>query len=170
MDYAPPSPFDLRARREPTTRQFEWAFPYAPVPAGRPLPVIRVALALPGQQPWRLPLAFDSGADVSLVDGNAAGFRGFNPRLGAARVEPLKGVGGGLVAYVHTLRCHLVPPTIDGRDVLALTLPVAFTDPDGPPPPLNVLGREGFLDHFAVAIEGYLLPPRLLLVARPVGR
>jgi hypothetical protein len=49
---------------------------------------------------------------------------------------------------------------------LAFTLPVAFTHPDSPPPPLNVLGRQGFLDRFAVALEGYRLPPCLYLSQR----
>jgi hypothetical protein len=169
VDYAPSSPFDLRPHRESTEHHFEWVFPYAPVPVGRPLPVIEVVLELPGSNQWMLPLGFDSGTDVTLVNGGAARFRGFDPRSGARRVEPVTGVGGAAVVYVHNLRCHLVPPEYGGREVLAVTLPVAFTDPDGPAPPLNVLGREGFLDRFAVAIEGYLLPPRLYLAPRRSG-
>ena len=162
----PGSPFDLRPRREPTAVQFEWVFPYAPVPAGRPLPVIRVWLELPGLPPWEVPLAFDSAADLSLVDGGWAIFRGFDPTAGARRLEPVRGVGGTVTAYVHEVVCHLSPPGDSAPQALRLTLPTAFTHPNAPPPPLNVLGREGFLDHLAVGIEGYVLPPRLYLALR----
>jgi hypothetical protein len=156
------TPFDLRPRREATRLTFEWVFPYAPVPAGRPLPTLRALLELPGAGPRDLPLALDTGADVSLVDGGWATLVGFDPTRGAQRVEPIRGVGGATVAYMHAVPCTIGPRS----DPLRLLLEVAFSDPAAPPPPLNVLGRKGFLDAFAVALENYLLPPRLYLAPR----
>ncbi len=162
MRESPGTPFDLRPRREATQLTFDWVFPYAPVPAGRQLPTLRALLELPGVGLRDLSLALDTGADVSLVDGGWATLVGFDPTRGARRVEPIRGVSGALVAYVHAVPCIIGPRS----DPLRVHLEVGFTDPGAPSPPLNVLGRKGFLDAFAVALENYLLPPRLYLAPR----
>jgi hypothetical protein len=77
-------------------------------------------------------------------------------------LEPVRGVGGAAVAYVHTLSCTIGPRTTP----LQFRLDVGFTHPEAAPPPLNVLGRQGFLDTFTVALENYLLPPCLYLAPR----
>ena len=107
-------------------------------------------------------MAVDTGADMSLVDGGLVAARGFDPAAGAARLEPVRGVGGSSTAFVHRVTCVLGPPD----DPIRLALEVAFTDPNGPPPPLNVLGRQGFLDQFDLAIRNYLLPPCLYVAPR----
>ncbi|MGH2355034.1 MAG: hypothetical protein ACRDI2_09880 [Chloroflexota bacterium] len=162
MDTSPGSPFDLRPRREPTQLQFDWVFPYAPVPAGRPLPTLRTLVELPGIGHRDLALTLDTGADLSLIDGGWATLTGFDPTRGARRLEPVRGVGGAAVAYVHILSCAIGPSDAP----LRLPLEIGFTDPNAPPPPLNVLGRQSFLNSFAVALENYLLPPRLYLAIR----
>jgi hypothetical protein len=107
-------------------------------------------------------LAVDTGADVSLVDGTFAIVRGFDPSVGATRLAPIRGVAGASAAYVHRVPCILGTP----GDPVRIMLDVAFTHPDAPPPPLNVLGRQGFLDHFDLAIRNHLLPPCLYLAPR----
>ena len=108
-----------------------------------------------------LALAVDTGADLSLVDGTFAA-DGFDPTQGALRVEPIRGVSGVSTAYVHRVGCILGPPD----DPRRLALEIAFTDPEAPAPPLNVLGRQGFLDAFDIALRNYLLPPCLYLAPR----
>ena len=164
MPRNPGSPFDLRPRREPTRLAFTWVFPYAPVPAGRPLPVLRTLVDLPGAGFQEVVLALDTGADLSIVDGGWAALVGFDVRQGAERLEPLRGIGGASVAYIHLVTCVTGPQ----NDPLSFALQIGFTDPDSPPPPLNVLGRQGFLDAFAIAIENYLVPPRLYVAPRRV--
>lgn len=107
-------------------------------------------------------MAVDTGADVSLVDGAFALARGFDPTAHAERLEPLRGVTGAGIAYVHSVPCILGP----ANDPRRFTLDVAFTDPTSPPPPLNVLGRRGFLDRFDLAIRTSLLPPTMYLEPR----
>ena len=171
MDRVVGSPFDLRPRREATSLHFVWVFPYAPVPAGRSLPMVRAWLELPGLGPWEVPLAFDSAADLSPSDGGGAVFRGFDPTAGTHRVVAIRGVSGTGMASVHPVTCIIEPPD----DPVRLALDVGFTDPESSPPPLNVLGRQGFLDRFGVALRNDLLPPCLYLAPRsaieaPPGR
>lgn len=161
MGEPPGTPFDLRPRPEATHLTFDRVFPYAPVPAGRPLPKLRALLELPGVGLRDLSLALDTGANVSLIDGGWATLVDFDPPRGAQRVEPIRGVSGALVAYMHTVPCIIGPRS----DPLRICLEVGLSDPAAPPPPLNVLGRKGFLDAFAVALENYLLPPRLYLAS-----
>ena len=142
---------------------FDWTFPYLPIPAKRALPVLRTWLALPGAPVWEVALAFDSGAELSLVSGQDAVLRGFDPVVDAKRIEPVQGIGGASTVYVHDVSCQIVATGLSDDASLRFTLPVAFSDPQRPSPPLNVLGREGFLDRFSVAIVGHLLPPRLHL-------
>ena len=104
-----------------------------------------------------MPLAFDSAADLSLIDGGWAVLRGFDPTAGTHRVVPIRGVSGTSMAYVHPVTCIIGPPD----DTIRLALNVGFIDPESAPPPLNVLGRQGFLDRFDVALRNYLLPPCL---------
>jgi hypothetical protein len=156
------SPFDLRPRHEATHLSFDWVFPYAAAPAGRPLPSLRALIELPGIGYRDLSLALDTGADISIVDGGWAVLVGFDPTRDARRLEPVRGVGGAAVAYVHTLSCTIGPHTAP----LQFRLDVGLTHPEAAPPPLNVLGRQGFLDAFAVAFENYLLPPCLYLAPR----
>jgi hypothetical protein len=156
------SPFDLRPRQETTDLRFRWVFPYAPVPVGRPLPALRVWLELPTVGLRAITLGLDTGADMTLIAGGWAELVGFDPTREATRIEPVRGVTGASVAFVHRLSCMLGP----ADDPLRLSLEVGFTDPAAPAPPISVLGRQGVLDHFAVAIENYLLPPCLYLAPR----
>ena len=119
-------PFDLRPRRERTALEFDWVFPYAPWPAGRPLPTLRCWLDLPGAGQCEVALAVDTAADLTLVDGAFAAARGFDPTVGVTRLAPVRGVGGGGVAHIHQVAITIGPAS-DGTRL--------------PAPPLKVLRR-----------------------------
>ncbi|MGH2370701.1 MAG: hypothetical protein ACRDI2_21195, partial [Chloroflexota bacterium] len=118
----------------------------------------------------------DTGAAISVFDGRIAGKRlGFDPRAAPRDVVPLLGLlpGHGRLGYVHELRCFF-----GGYAAYAeLLLHVAFTDPDDPEPPFNVLGREGLHGRqdrglFSQVQFGYQHyvpggPPEVYLTFRP---
>ena len=83
----------------------------------------------------------DSGASLSLFDGSIGRDLGLTIRRGR-RIEP-SGIGGSIVAYVHSVTLRIGDDELHGEVAFAYKRKL----------PVNLLGRASIFERFRVTFE-----------------
>lgn len=114
-------------------------FPYA-IKRGKAYPIIPITLSR-GEFEIRTEALIDSGAVISTFQGELAELLGFELEIGE-RVY-LQGIGGRILGYAHEVDLKVGDKQIRCRVVFSKELISS----------INLLGREGFFEHFLVSFD-----------------
>jgi hypothetical protein len=150
-------------RRRDLAIEYDVAFPYLSI-HGQLLPGMKVRLEFDSGATAAVAAVIDTGAEMSVFDGEIATSLGIDPTKGFARALRLSGVAGqtGLTVYLHPIALYIGTPLRFVR----LSLQVGFADP-GVPLAFNVLGRRGFMDHVRLGLRHGAIPPQIYLGFEP---